>query len=95
MPPQIINIKKNTMSNKDSLTEHDIEILFDPSRKYILEELQKHNALLDTSVTVRINNNETGLDLLLTGPLTQVYTVIEFYEQIEEHGFDEDLITIH
>ena len=42
------------MSNKDSLTEHDIEILFDPSRKYILEELQKQNAALDTSVTVII-----------------------------------------
>ena len=83
------------MENKNSLTEHDIEILFDPSRKYILEELHRHNAVLDTSVTVRIYNDETGLDLLLTGPLTQVYTVIGFYQQIEEHGFDEDLITIH
>ena len=83
------------MTSKIKITEDSIEILFDPSRTAILKELQKNNAVLSTSITVHIYNDETGLDLHLTGPLTQVYTVIEFYEQIEEHGFDEDLITIH
>ena len=36
-----------------------------------------------------------GLDLILTGPLTQVYNIVQFHEQIEDFGFDEDLITIH
>ena len=83
------------MENQKLLTEDDIEILFDPSRKFILEHLQKHNAVMDTSVTVQIHNEETGLSLRLTGPLTQVYTAIELYQQIEAHGFDEVLIAIH
>ncbi len=98
-------VEKDRVADSSNLKPSDIKLLQKSYRKDVREKLLSMELKPDTVITLRIHNQTARygpgddafpvFDVTLTGPISQVYALIESFEGTHDGGFEEELLHVY